>query len=169
VKHTLEHVLDTSPERLWEVFFFDEAYAQGLQERLRLRVVRRELQHEGSGATRIVRRTLHMAPERELPAVLRRLVGEGSVVKETGEFNAALRRYSVDIALPVIGDLVRYGGEYTWDTLPSGQLRRIWSGRCEAKIPLVGGKIEAFLLAELERSLATAYAYTREYLRAHPP
>ncbi|HEY8379450.1 MAG TPA: hypothetical protein VIK91_23320, partial [Nannocystis sp.] len=96
MKHTLEHVLDTSPERLWEVFFFDEAYARGLYERLRLRVVRRELQYEGAGPTLIVRRKLQLASERELPAVLRRLVGEARTVQESGEFSAALRRYSVD-------------------------------------------------------------------------
>lgn len=168
VKHTIEHVFDTSPERLWEVFFFDETYGRGLYERLRLRVARSELQREGEGEALIVRRKLHLNPERELPATLRRLLQGTSTVKETGEFNAALGRYSVTIELPVIGNLVDYGGEYTWETLPSGQVRRIWRGRCDARIPLVGGRLEAYLLGEIEKSLAENFAYTREYLRAHP-
>lgn len=168
VRHTIEHVFDTSPERLWEVFFFDEAYARGLNERMRLRVEHRELQHEGRGDTLIVRRKLHIVPDRELPPVLRRLFSGASTVKESGEFNAALRRYSVKIELPVIGAMVDYGGDYTWETLPSGQVRRVWNGRCEARIPLVGGKLEAYLIGELERSLADGALYTRQYLREHP-
>jgi hypothetical protein len=169
VRHTIEHVFDTSPERLWEVFFFDEAYGQGLYDRLRLKVARRELHHEGQGATLIVRRKLELVPDRELPGALKRLFQGASTVKETGEFNAALGRYSVTIEVPVIGHLVDYGGDYTWDTLPSGQVRRIWRGHCEARIPLVGGKLEAFLLGEIEKSMAENFAFTRDYLRAHPP
>ena len=168
MRQTIEHVFDTSPARLWEVFFFDEAYARGLNERLRLRVERRELQHEGSGDTLIVRRKLQFVPDRELPPVLKRLFSGASSVKETGEFNAALRRYSVKIELPMIAAMVDYGGDYTWDTLPSGQVRRLWSGRCEARIPLIGARVEAYLLGELERSLSEGALYTRQYLRDNP-
>nr|WP_276599691.1 DUF2505 domain-containing protein [Nannocystis sp. SCPEA4] len=168
VRHTIEHVFDTSPERLWEVFFFDEDYAKGLYERVRLKVVKRELHREGEGPSLIVRRKLQLVADRELPGALKRLFQGTSTVTETGEFNAALRRYSVTIQVPVIGNLVDYGGEYTWDTLPSGQLRRVWRGHCDARIPLVGGKLEAYLLGEIEKSMADNYAFTREYLRAHP-
>lgn len=169
VKQTIEHVFDTTPERLWDVFFFDEEYARGLYARMKLRVVAREIQHEGRGETLIVRRKLTIAAERELPGALKRLLGDATTVRETGEFNAALRRYSVKIELPVIGALVDLGGDYGWETLPSGQVRRIWNGRCDARIPLVGGKAEGYLLGEIERSLAENVAYTRQYLREHPP
>lgn len=168
MRHTIEHVFDTSPERLWEVFFFDEDYAKGLYERVRLKVAKRELHREGEGPSLIVRRKLQLVADRELPGALKRLFQGTSTVTETGEFNAALRRYSVTIQVPVIGNLVDYGGEYTWDTLPSGQLRRVWRGHCDARIPLVGGKLEAYLLGEIEKSMADNYAFTREYLRAHP-
>ncbi|MCY1006312.1 DUF2505 domain-containing protein [Nannocystis pusilla] len=167
MRHTIEHVFDTSPERLWEVFFFDEDYARGLYERMRLTVVRRDLQREGEGPSLIVRRKL-LAADRELPGALKRLFQGTSTVTEVGEFNAALRRYSVTIQVPVIGNLVDYGGEYTWETLPSGQLRRVWRGHCDARIPLVGGKLEAYLLGEIEKSMAENFAYTREWLKAHP-
>lgn len=169
MKHEIEHVFETTPERLWHVFFFDEDYARGLYARMRLKLVARELQHEGEGETLIVRRKLTIAAERELPGVLRRIVGDANTLRETGEFNAALRRYSVDIELPVIGALVDYGGDYTWETLPSGQVRRVWHGRCDARIPLVGARVEQYLLGEVEKSLAENAAYTRQYLREHPP
>lgn len=169
MRQTIEHVFDTSPERLWEVFFFDDDFARGLYERMKLRVDHRELQREGQGETLIVRRKLHIVPDREVPGVLKKLLSGASTVKETGEFNAALRRYSVKIEVPVIGSMVDYGGEYTWETLPSGQTRRVWTGRCEARIPLISAKVEKYLLGEIEQSMADNYAYTKQWLREHPP
>ncbi len=52
--------------------------------------------------------------------------------------------------------------------MPSGQLRRVWRGHCDARIPLVGGKLKAYLLGEIEKSMAENFAYTRDYLSAHP-
>ena len=166
---TIEHLFDVSPERLWQVYFFDADHERGLCERLRLRVVERELQHEGAGETLLVRRRLRLLPERTPPLVLGRLLGAGRAVTETGDFSASHRRYSVTVALPMVAGTVRCDGEYTWDVLPGGGTRRVWQGRCEARVPFVGPALERYLLAEIENSLAESHAFTRRWLREHPP
>ena len=168
MNHTIEHVFDVSAERLWDVYFFDEAFGRALQERLRLRFSGMELQHEGAGPSLIVRRRLQMTARRELPGLLHRMLGDSVTLWETGDFNAERRRYSVKIEPAVRGARIECSGEYTWDTLPGGQLRRVWEGRCEARIPLVGARIERHLLDEIEASLAELYAFTRRWLREHP-
>jgi len=165
---TIEHLFDVSPERLWQVHFFDAEHERGLHDRLRLRAVERELQYEGAGETLVVHRRVRLLVERTPPVVLGRLLGAGKVVTETGDFSAAHRRYSVTLALPMLAGSVRCDGEYTWDTLPGGATRRVWQGRCEARIPLVGSTLERYLLAEIENSLAEAHAFTRRWLREHP-
>ncbi len=165
---TIEQLFEASAERLWHVFFFDADHERGLWERLRLRVITSEMQYEGAGPTLIVRRRLGLLPERAPPAVLGRVLGVGRVITETGEFSAAHRRYSVGIELPMLAGAVRCGGEYTWDTLPSGATRRVWQGYCEARIPLIGPALERYLLAEIEESLADSHAFTRRWLREHP-
>jgi hypothetical protein len=165
---TIEHLFDVSPERLWQVYFFDRDHERGLCERLRLRVVDRELQYEGVGPTLFIRRRMRLLPERAPPALFGRLLGAGRVVTETGDFSAAHRRYSLEFALPLLAGKVRCDGEYTWDTLPSGGTRRVWRGRCEARVPLVGPALERYLLAEIEASLEDSYAFTRRWLRDHP-
>lgn len=166
--HTIEHVFEASAERLWQVVFFDDAYARGLAERLRVRVDDSELHHEGAGRTLLVRRRVRMTPQRELPALFGRLFGPDRSVTESGDFSAERRRYSVRVELPALRGKVRCAGEYTWDTLPGGELQRVWQGRCEARIPLVGAAVERYLLGEIENSLAEAYAFTRRWLREHP-
>jgi len=166
---TIEHLFDASPERLWQVSFFDADHERGLYERLRLRVVDRELQFEGAGPTLFVRRRVRLVPERAPPALIGRVIGgAGRVVTETGDFSAAHRRYSVSVAVPMLAGTVRVEGEYTWDTLPGGETLRVWRGLCEARIPLLGPALERYLLAEIENSLAESHAFTRRWLREHP-
>lgn len=165
MRHTVEHIFDASPARLWEVFFFDDAFVAGLYDHLGLEIARRELQREGSGETLIVRRKLSLVLRRELSPLLRPLLRAPVRLVERGEFSAELRRFSVAVELPVAAARIDCGGEYTWEALPSGQTRRIWRGRCEARVPLIAARLEASLLAEVERALDRSYAYTRSYLR----
>lgn len=165
MRHTVEHIFDASPARLWEVFFFDEAFVAGLYDHLGLDITRRELQREGAGETLIVRRRLSLVLRRERSALLRPLLGTPVRLVERGDFSAELRRFSVVVELPVAASRIDCGGEYRWEALPSGQTRRIWRGRCEARVPLIAARIESLMLAEVERALDRSYAYTRRYLR----
>ena len=165
--HTIEHRFEVPAERLWQVFFFDDAFGQALAERLRLRVSDSELQHEGAGPTLLVHRRRSLTPTRVLPAAIDRLIGAQRTIVESGDFSAQHRRYSVKLELPRIGGRVRCDGEYTWDALPEGGLRRVWQGRCEARIPVVGPAIERYLLAEIANSMAETHAFTSRWLREH--
>jgi len=165
--HTIEQRFEVPAERLWQVFFFDDAFAAGLAERLRVRVSDSELQHEGAGPTLLIHRRRSLTPTRVLPAAVDRLLGSQRTIVESGEFSAQHRRYSVKLELPRIAARVRCEGEYTWESLPEGGLRRIWHGCCEARIPVVGPTIERYVLAEIENSLAEAHAFTCRWLREH--
>src|SRR5687768_7002897 len=118
--HTIEHVFEASAELLWQVVFFDDAYARGLADRMRVRVDDSELHHEGSGRTLLVRRRVRMTPQRELPALFGRLFAPDRSVTESGDFSAERRRFTVRIDLPALRGKVVCAGEYTWDTLPGG-------------------------------------------------
>ncbi len=168
MRSALEQVFDVPAERLWALYFFDEAHGRALSEHLGLRVLDDQLQHEGAGPRLIVRRQLRLVSQRELPAVLRRLAGGDLVMQETGEFNAERRRYSVKIDLPLVGGLVECGSDYTWDSLPGGQLRRLWDGWCTAKIPLIGERLERAILGELEATITRSHAFTSRWLHDHP-
>jgi len=165
--HTIEHRFEVPAERLWRVFFFDDEFGRALAERLRVRVSDNELQHEGAGPTLLVYRRRSLTPTRELPAALDRLIGKHRTIVESGDFSAQHRRYSVKLELPRIGSRVRCEGEYTWDALPGGGLRRVWQGRCEARIPVFGPAIERYVLAEVANSLAETYTFTGRWLREH--
>lgn len=168
MRSSLEQVFDVPAERLWALYFFDDAHGRALSEHLGLRVLDDQLQHEGVGPRLIVRRRMRVVSQRQLPAVLRRLVGGDLVMQETGEFNAERRRYSVEIELPLVGNLVACGSEFRWDDLPDGQLRRTWEGWCTAKIPLIGRQVERAIIGELAATIARSHAFTSRWLRERP-
>lgn len=167
--HTIEQRFEVPAERLWQVFFFDDAFGEALAEHLHLRVSDSELQHEGQGPTLLVHRRRSLTPTRTLPATIDRLLGAQRTIVETGDFSALHRRYSVRLELPRIGGRVRCDGEYTWQPLADGGLQRVWQGRCEARIPVVGPAIERYLLAEIANTLAETHAFTGRWLREHAP
>ena len=168
MRSSLEQVFDVPAERLWALYFFVQAHGRALSEHLGLRVLDDQLQHEGIGPRLIVRRQLQVVSQRELPPVLRRLVGGDLVMLERGEFNAERRRYSVQIELPLVGSVIACGNEFTWDDRPDGSVRRAWEGWCTAKVPLLGGPIERAILAELATTLVRSHAFTSRWLREHP-
>lgn len=168
MRSSLEQVFDVPAERLWALYFFDEAHGRALSEHLGLRVLDDQLQHEGVGARLIVRRQLQVVSQRELPPALRRLVGGELVMHERGEFNAERRRYSVQIELPLVGSLVACGSEFSWEDQADGSLRRTWEGWCTAKIPLIGGPIERAIVGELATTIVRSHAFTSRWLREHP-
>jgi hypothetical protein len=165
--HTIEHRFEVPAARLWQVFFFDDAFGDALAEHLRLRVSESELQHEGVGPTLLVRRRRSLTPTRVLPTPLDRLIGAQRTVTESGDFSAQQRRYTVTLELPALGSRVRCDGEFTWETLADGGLRRVWRGRCDARVPVLGPTIERYLLAEIATNLSESHAFMCQWLREH--
>ena len=171
MKHAVEHVFETTAERLWDTFFFDDAFNDGLHDRLGLRLEDRSLQFEGAGPTLVVHRRLRYTARRmlpRLPAGLSRMLGRGTPIIETGEFSAARRRFSVQLELPGLLRIVDCGGEYTWEALPDGGVRRMWHGRCVSRLPMVGGRLARYLLGEIESGLAGGHVFLSRWLREHP-
>ena len=71
--------------------------------------------------------------------------------------------------LPVIGARVDLGGRYTWQPLDGGErMRRVYQGWCDAGIPVVGGKVEKFLLQETQESFDQVFDFTTRFLAERP-
>lgn len=170
MEHTIDQVFETTADRLWDAYFFDDAFVQGLYDRLGLQIDARETQHEGAGPTLVAHRRLRLTARRGLPRLpgpLQGLVRGSTAVIETGEFSAQRRRYSVKLELPGVLRIVDCGGEWTWEDA-DGKLRRRWHGRCVSRLPALGGRLARYLLGEIESGLAESYVFTARWLREHP-
>lgn len=162
MNQTIEQSYDVSPERFWDVFLFDEAYSRALYEHLKLNVQKREVERGER-----VRRVVHMMPERNVPRLVDKLLMGASLVKERGEYDPDRQRMTIEIELPVVGSRVRFGGTYSSVSGGSGGFRLVWQTYCEARIPLVGGRLERYLLDEVKQSFADQYVFTKRWLAEH--
>ncbi|MCC6748137.1 MAG: DUF2505 family protein [Deltaproteobacteria bacterium] len=168
MEHRIEHLFDVPEDRLWQVFLFDEEYNDGLYRHLKLKVEGRQLEREGEGESLVVRRTVEMVPDRQIPSVLKAIIRGATLVREEGHFKARERRFEIALVVPIFGNRVDYGGCFLWEPVEGGRkTRRIWEGYCRARIPLAGGALERYLLGEMERGLALACEFATGYFATH--
>jgi len=167
-KLTVQQNFDADPHRFWRVTLLDTDYLAGLYEHLSLKIEHKELFREGSGDDLVVRRTLRYVAERKKPGVLDKLMRGANLVTEHADFDARAGRLISTVELPVIGSRVDFGGRYTWQPLDGGRMRRVYLGWCDAGIPLVGRKVEQFLLQETRDSFDQVHDFTRRFLDDHP-
>lgn len=168
MEQRIEHIFETTPARFWNTFLLDEAFRKAVYAHMNLKIARLELQHDGDGDALSVQRTIEIVPERNAPAFLQKLLAGASLVKEVGIYDAQKQEMTVSIELPVIGKRVEFGGRYTWEVLGENRFKRIWVGYCNARIPLLGKKLESYLLDEVQQTLDQVHGFISEWLAQHP-
>jgi hypothetical protein len=116
----------------------------------------------------VVRRVCRVTPSRQLPAFLRPFVRSGLDYVEEAEW----RRGEPQIALRIRPSLLRGRAEvtatYRLQPEAPGQVRRIYAGQVTVELPVIGGRVERGIVADLEKSLTVAARCTQDYLDAGP-
>ena len=167
MQHEIEHLYeDLTAERYWRAFLLEDSYREQWYGQLKLGIDWIDVNVQGSWPDLRIERRLHVVPDRDLPRPLKKLLRGAALVKEHGVLDVSAGTFTVNIILPVIGRLIDFYGTYRWEQLPSGTLRRTWHCRCDAKIPIVGTRIEKYLLDEMTSSQAQALAFNKRYFSA---
>ncbi len=164
----VDDVLDVSLQRFWNVLFFDREYDRALYDFLRLDPERLVFEWHGEGDDLHVRRRLRIMPRRDIPAFIKTVLRGMLAYEECITLNARERRMDVKVVLPVIGERVDVSGHYEFEGLPGDKLRWRYQGRCVARIPLLGHKIDEFMVGEFRKAMAEVATFTKHWLTAHP-
>lgn len=149
----------------WRVFF-DEAYNQGLYEALN---IQRELVECRPDATSLdpgapIHRVQRLTPQREMPAVMKKVLRGTLSYLEHNDFDPSRNEIKVRTVPSLMADKITTEGIYRVQALGQDKVRRVWEGRCDCKIPLVGSKIEKVIVEEVQESYAKTTSFTREWL-----
>lgn len=166
MKYTIADEFATTPERYWQIFF-DDAYNEALFRHLKIGRQVLEMRREGEGDDLVIHRRQILTPEREVPAIFRKLVKGAISYTETNVFRARDNRMEV-VTIPGFGgDRLTTRGVYRLEVLGPGRVRRIWEGECTCTVPLIGGKIEATIVDEVKASYAETTTFTRAWIAEH--
>lgn len=167
MQYTIADTFDVSAKRYWDVFFSEE-YGKGLWPALRIDWVLDRFDRKGEGPDLVIEREARLTPRREVPALLKRFVKGAITYTETNVFRAATNTMETITIPSFAADRVDNHGSYILEELGPNKVKRIWKGHCSCKIPLLGGKIEKFLVAEIEDSYRAATDFTRKWFAEHP-
>ena len=153
------HDFDVEPPQFWEMFF-SEAFETELFRGLKMRSWKvTDRRDEGAK----LHRTVKLEPAMAVPS------WASSVVKETGytEIDVFLKsesKMNVQIEPAVMRDRFQLSGVFAVTPLGPGRCRREFAGDIKVSIPLLGGKIEKFMVDQIRDGYDQAAQITRDYL-----
>ncbi len=166
MEYRIEDTFDVSAQAYWDIFFSDE-YNAALWPALDIQREQLKFEKTGEGSDLVIIREQKLTPRREVPAVLRSLVSGAISYVEKNEYRAATSTMKT-VTIPSFGaDRIDNHGTYRVEPRGDDKCVRIWEGHCSARIALLGGKLEKFLVNEIKESYRKATEFTRRYHREH--
>jgi hypothetical protein len=154
------HEFATEPEAFWKLFFH-EPYNEDLYDQIGVKE-RKFLDRSEDAHT--VKWTLRILPKRDLPAVIKKIVGGDLGYTEISTMYKAKSKIDVRIEPTLLTERTQIRAEYTLDPIGPGRVRRAFTGTIHVDLPLVGRKVEATVLEDLRKSYEVAARVTSAWL-----
>ena len=167
MKYGVEDEFAVSAERYWEIFFSEE-YNAALWPVLKVDWDLRRFEKKGEGKDLVIDREAELTPHRQPPKALQKLISTTIKYVEVNHYVAAKSEMSTNITPNFMADRITNKGVYRVVPVGDDRCKRVWEGICEAKIPLLGGKVEDFLVDQVKETYRTATEFTRKWIAEHP-
>jgi|SRR5690606_20441019 len=167
MEYTIEDIFDVSATRFWDVFF-DPAFDAALWPALDIDCEVLRFDRTGEGPALEIRRELRLTPRREIPRMLRSFVTSAVSYVQSDHFRARDNLIETRTTPNFMADRIDNHGVFRLDVLGESRVKRIWNGHCSAKVPLVGGKVESFLVDQIRDSYRKTTDFMRTWFARHP-
>ena len=163
MRFTIRHTFATDTDTFWNNLFFDEAYNKELFEGHLHFPLYDVLQLDKQDDGTIIRR-IEAAPPVEVPAVVRKVIGDSTSYVEEGRFDPRTRTFRVTVKPKVGGDRIKT--EITIRAEPRGDKRveRIAEVDNQVKVFGVGKVIEAFIEKQTRDSYDASADFTHRWI-----
>lgn len=164
MKFKSEHRFGDLTMGQYEQLYFDEAFNIALCQAVGLHRVL--VSRDDSGGR--IRRVVRVAPERELPGAVAKLLGTTRLeYTETIDYTWGSGRGTWSTQMAVMTDKVDSRG--TFGFVASGTaVTRIIEGDVTVRVPLIGGTIEKAVVSEVCTGYDKAAEFTRQWLLKNP-
>lgn len=159
----IEHVFACSEQTFWEKLFWDDEYNQRLF-----------IGHLGFTQWKIIatdendrerRRTIDVLPKTgEIPAPVKKVIGETLGYREEGVFDKAQKRYRLKVIPSKMADKLSVHGELWTTAVGDREVRRFFTGSVVCKIFGVGGLVEKRIIDDMKTSYASSAEFTNRFI-----
>ena len=163
MRYTIRHTFNTDADTFWGKLFFDPAYNETLfTQYLKFKQYKvLELQHNPDGS---IHRRVECAPAIEIPAVVKKVIGDSTSYVEDGRFDPKTKKFTVE-ATPKVG-ADRIQSKVTMWVEPRGdkKIERVVEVESNVKVFGVGKIIEGFIEQQTRASYDSAAAFTNQWI-----
>lgn len=159
------HTFDAEPAQFWKVFFH-EPFNEDMYQRIKVKE-RRILKFEENDTT--ILRQVKVMPARDLPGFMKKIVGGDFGYVEHNTIHKGKDTIDIVVEPTLFKDKTKMSGVFKVESLGPGKCRRSFAGTIAVSVPLLGGKIEDFIIAEMKGAYDAAAQVTAEWLKKDLP
>lgn len=159
----IQHVYECDEDRFWsEIIFGTDFNRELFIDHLQFK--QWEVASFEESDTEI-RREVHVQPVTgELPAMLKKVVGDNLGYTEHGVFDKKTKRYTIRIVPNRLGDKLHINAVITVASRGEGRCERTLDLDVQAKIFGVGAMVEKRIIADTRDSYDKSYSFSKSYL-----
>ncbi len=161
-----EHLYRAASPAVVFATYFDPRHAA--EEDRRAKVLSREILEMADRPDQLVR-VCRVTPSRQIPAIVRPLIGPDLSFVERLVWHKAHDRIEYDIQPKVMSGRIRMLATYQLTQAGAGQVRRVYAGTVAAELRLIGPRVERGIIDDLGKSLAITAACTQEAIDRTAP
>ena len=162
---TLEHELDCSVERFWELFLDADFTRTMIEDGLDFASCEvGKLQDEGDR----VLRPMKVVPKLVLPAAVAKILGPKLGYTEAGVYYRKEPRWRFDLTLSALSDRIKIGGDVTTRSLGEHRCVRVSKHQVEIKVFGVGGLAERAARSNIEDGWNKSAVWMNRWLADNP-
>lgn len=160
----IEHIFNCSEDTFWDKVFWDDGYNDRMFSEALKFPVHDRVRQDDKGDT--IERVIDVVPKLgDMPAALKKVIGEGVGYREDGVFDKKTRHFKVKITPNKLSDKMTITGEFFTEPAGDGKCKRVFNCTAVAKIFGVGGMLEKRIMADMQQSYDTAAKFTNQYLK----
>jgi Protein of unknown function (DUF2505) len=156
----ITHEFAADPKTYWKVFL-DEKYNVALYDRIG---VKERTVLDRSEDEKTVKWSVRIMPKRDLPGVIKKVVGGDLGYTEISTLYKDENWIDVKIEPSLMKERTKIKAKYTLEPLGDQRVRRTFEGDIHIDLPFVGKKVEAAILEDLQKSYDVAAKVTAEWL-----
>ena len=155
-----EHVFAGCADDYWWAYFNEECTRQQYDAVGVRAFDLLELSDDGE----TVVRSIKVTPARDLPGFIRKLTGATLTYTETSTYTRSSGVAKTVVTTHTLSKRIAMSGETRLEVVDDGHVKRIFTGTIDARIPLVGKRIERAVLDDMEKSYAESAEMTQGFI-----
>jgi len=159
----MRHDMNCDVETYWEKCVLSPDYNKRLfLEELKFQKF--ELVEQKDEGDRVLRRVKAEPEPKNLPAPIKKVVGDSLGYTEEGTYDRKTKVYSFRTTPAALADKLRISGTMRCEPAGAKKITRVVEIDIEVKIFMIGGMIEDRITTDMKRSYATAAEFTNKWV-----